>query len=261
MTNTSRVNRISLSELLTIRTPVDFSDFLINKAIQKYCSDYSDGLGDLLAICATEREAKNFRNYQFDSVTLSGLHDQADALRPLLESDSRLRYERQNGEALSYDDKSFDLVFCKSGLHHFSRPVLGLYEMLRVARRGVVFIEPYETFISKVFDSFGLRSVYERDERMNIDARDNYVFRWNKRLLEQLLNSYYLESGYELDISIAWMSNKINANKNALVRLFGTFGGTVFSFLPGCGGNQILCFIKPGTQLPPPPISIQELLD
>ena len=93
------------------------------------------------------------------------------------------------------------------------------------------------------------RSIAALDESMNIDARDNYVFRWDKRLLQQILNSYYLESGYELNITIAWMSNKINANSNAAVRLAGAMAGRAFSFLPGCGGNQIMCFIKPGKEL------------
>ena len=51
-------------------------------------------------------------------------------------------YALENAEALSFADASFDYVFCKESLHHFPRPWLALYEMLRVAGRGVFLIEP-----------------------------------------------------------------------------------------------------------------------
>ena len=52
------------------------------------------------------------------------------------------RYSRQNAEALGYEDGAFDYVLCKESWHHFPRPFKALYEMIRVARRGVVLIEP-----------------------------------------------------------------------------------------------------------------------
>lgn len=53
-------------------------------------------------------------------------------------------FSKQNAEALSFADRAFDFVLCKESYHHLPRPMLGLYEMLRVARRGVVLIEPHE---------------------------------------------------------------------------------------------------------------------
>lgn len=47
-----------------------------------------------------------------------------------------------NAENISLNDESFDVVFCKESYHHFSRPQLALYEMLRVAKEAVVIIEP-----------------------------------------------------------------------------------------------------------------------
>ncbi len=51
-------------------------------------------------------------------------------------------YRAENAERLSFADGSYDYVFCKEAFHHFPRPMIALYEMLRVARRGVVLIEP-----------------------------------------------------------------------------------------------------------------------
>lgn len=51
----------------------------------------------------------------------------------------------ENAEKLSFADESFDFAFCKEAFHHFPRPYLALYEMLRVARQGVFMVEPCDT--------------------------------------------------------------------------------------------------------------------
>jgi ubiquinone/menaquinone biosynthesis C-methylase UbiE len=54
-------------------------------------------------------------------------------------------YRVENAEALSFDDNQFDYVFCKESYHHFPRPMIALYEMLRVAQEGVLVVEPWDT--------------------------------------------------------------------------------------------------------------------
>lgn len=54
------------------------------------------------------------------------------------------KYSAENAEALHFADNSVDFVLCKESFHHFPRPALGFYEMLRIARRGIVLIEPIE---------------------------------------------------------------------------------------------------------------------
>jgi len=49
-----------------------------------------------------------------------------------------------NAEKIPLLDGDFDVVFTKESYHHFERPQLGLYEMIRVARRAVVLIEPHD---------------------------------------------------------------------------------------------------------------------
>ncbi|MDA0991782.1 MAG: class I SAM-dependent methyltransferase, partial [Verrucomicrobia bacterium] len=50
----------------------------------------------------------------------------------------------ENAESLSFADKAFDFVLCKEAYHHCPRPTVALYEMIRVARQGIVLIEPQE---------------------------------------------------------------------------------------------------------------------
>ena len=56
-------------------------------------------------------------------------------------------FRAENAEALSSNDNSVDIVFCKESFHHFPRPYIGLYEMLRVARKAVLLIEPRDYLI------------------------------------------------------------------------------------------------------------------
>ena len=49
-----------------------------------------------------------------------------------------------NAESISLPDKAFDYVLCKEALHHMPRPMLAVYEMLRVARFGVFLVEPQD---------------------------------------------------------------------------------------------------------------------
>lgn len=54
------------------------------------------------------------------------------------------KYAAQNAEAFDFPDNSVDFVLCKESLHHFPRPAVGFYEMLRIARKGIILIEPIE---------------------------------------------------------------------------------------------------------------------
>jgi hypothetical protein len=53
-------------------------------------------------------------------------------------------YAVENAEELTFKDDSFDVVFCKESYHHFPRPTMALYEMLRVSRKAVILIEPLD---------------------------------------------------------------------------------------------------------------------
>jgi SAM-dependent methyltransferase len=52
-----------------------------------------------------------------------------------------------NAEKINLPDNSFDFVVCKEALHHMPRPYMAIYEMLRVARKGLCFIEPNDPLI------------------------------------------------------------------------------------------------------------------
>jgi SAM-dependent methyltransferase len=85
-------------------------------------------------------------------------------------------YHVENCEKLSFSDKSFDYVFCKESFHHFPRPYKALYEMLRVARKGVFLIEPNDTI-------WGLKSI---DGRVSLSSK-RFIFNFILGIILRLL--------------------------------------------------------------------------
>jgi SAM-dependent methyltransferase len=96
-------------------------------------------------------------------------------------------YRRENAEKLSAEDGSFDMVFCKEAYHHFPRPPLALYEMLRVARTGVFMIEPMAN--ARPLDT--LKRVVKRmlrgETNLSYEPSGNYLYRLDLRELGQLM--------------------------------------------------------------------------
>ncbi len=88
-----------------------------------------------------------------------------------------------NAENLDIPDKSYDLVLVQNGLHHLPRPVLGLTEMIRVAKKAVMMIEPHAGIVANLLGM----------EWEDHGGAVNYVFRWNKLMFEQVVKSYILQ--------------------------------------------------------------------
>ncbi len=94
-----------------------------------------------------------------------------------------------NAEALDVPDDSYDLVLVRAGLHHLPRPVLGMNEMIRVASKAVLAIEPNEGVLAKL-----LGQEFEVEE-----GEINYVFRWTNELLEQVVKSQILQDPVHIE--------------------------------------------------------------
>lgn len=99
-------------------------------------------------------------------------------------------YSIENAESLSFGDGSFDYVFCKEALHHFPRPAIALYEMLRVARKGVILVEPNDRLRSLARRLVaGAHRLFGRGRHMDAAAYEdsgNYVFTISPREIEKV---------------------------------------------------------------------------
>jgi SAM-dependent methyltransferase len=102
-----------------------------------------------------------------------------------------------DSEQLPVADRSVDLVVVQDGLHHLRRPTIGFTEMLRVARRGVIMVEPHTGAVATAIGT---------QWEQGVTAPDivNYVFRWDRRLVEQVLRSYLLQERVALRPMRVW---------------------------------------------------------
>ena len=140
--------------------------------------------------------------------------DLAETLLAEAKAQGRIReYRKENAESLSFADASFDFVLCKESLHHFPQPMKALYEMLRVARRGVLLIEPCDhefpdtamTTISRLLKNVVKRALGKATNGHRFEDVGNYVYGISRREIEKValgaglpvvafrrLNDYYI---------------------------------------------------------------------
>jgi ubiquinone/menaquinone biosynthesis C-methylase UbiE len=125
------------------------------------------------------------------------------------------KFRKENAERLSCKDNTFDFVLCKESIHHFPRPYIGLYEMLRVARKGMVLIEPNDvshslTLLQMIywfFKTYG-KKILGIVEPSPYETVGNYIFRISREEMEKIalaldlpviifkgINDIYLENG------------------------------------------------------------------
>lgn len=88
-------------------------------------------------------------------------------------------------EMLPFDDNFFDYSFVAASLHHLPRPMLGLYELLRVAKYGIIAIEPNDSILTRAATSLGLAH--------KVENSGNYVFRFSKRDTVKIARSLFYD--------------------------------------------------------------------
>jgi hypothetical protein len=112
----------------------------------------------------------------FKDVLATDLDD--TVLRQTKENGQITNFSIENAEALSFADNSFDFILCKEALHHMSRPYAAIYEFFRVARYGVVVIEPQDPWVDWPCRMDVTSPHYE--------AVGNYVYQYSMRELEKI---------------------------------------------------------------------------
>ncbi len=127
------------------------------------------------------------------NVTASDIQDQT--LKEAFALGLIENYTVVDAEEIPFADDSFDYVFCKESLHHLPRPYLGLYEMLRCARKGVILIEPAGKQAKGFWGQLTL-AVYRcfKPRPIFFEASGNYVFEIRLDDIRQMLLALGLTS-------------------------------------------------------------------
>ena len=90
-------------------------------------------------------------------------------------------------EALPFGDCEIDCVIAKEAFHHWPRPMLGLYEMLRVAKKAVMLIEP-----SDVINGIPTPNLNEKIYTDEYEEVGNYKYQVSLReILKSAWSLYY----------------------------------------------------------------------
>ncbi len=102
-------------------------------------------------------------------------------------------YAAENAEKLSFGNSKFDYVLCKESYHHFPRPYAALYEMIRVAKKAIVIIEPQDPvskmplllLLTNLLSSKSrlLRKVWKN--RFSFEPVGNFVYKVSEREFEK----------------------------------------------------------------------------
>jgi len=100
------------------------------------------------------------------------------------------KYKKENAENLSFSDNEFDFVLCKESYHHFPRPMLALTEMFRVAKIGVILIEPRDYYIDRPLFNLANKFInlfkHKNGEHF-FEEVGNYVYTISERELEKFV--------------------------------------------------------------------------
>jgi len=159
----------------------------------------SDHLQDsILVACGTGGDAKILRSIGFTNVTITNLDkDRTDGIAPFT-------WKREDAEALSFPDGSFDWVLVDAGLHHCASPHKAFTEMYRVCRKGALVLEARDSLVMRLAVKLGLVPEWEQiavaltGAGLRAGPIPNYIYRWTEREVWKTLESAYPNHAHRL---------------------------------------------------------------
>ncbi len=162
-------------------------------------------------------------------------------------------WSHQDAEKLSYADGEFDWCIEHNGLHHCHSPHKALLEMCRVAKKGVVFFEPYDNLMTRIGVFFGVGQDFEHAAVYYNNCKyggvrntpiPNYIYRWTRQEIKKtvLCNHPYGPHRFEFvhKIRIPWVA--LRGRKNKLPLLMACAAWPFLAILSWIAPSQSNCF-------------------
>jgi ubiquinone/menaquinone biosynthesis C-methylase UbiE len=166
----------------------------------------------VLILCAGEGlEGTVFCDSGYKDVTVSDISEVGVA--EALKRDARLKGLVLNAECANLERNSFDIVIVQDGLHHLQNPVLGFTEMLRMATTAAIFLEPHDSLVGRT-----IGTKWEKNGQAI-----NYVFRWTKKLVEDVASSYLGPDSFQ-NLSFSFWHHNMVYHRLGKALGEGTFG-------------------------------------
>ncbi len=156
----------------------------------------------VLVVCGGPTDRTVLKRSGFRDVTVSNVDE-----RPHEQDVAPFEWSYQDAERITFPDESFDFCIVHSGLHHCRSPHRALLEMYRVARKGLLLIEPYDNLVTRL----GVRlNIGQRYEHAGVFLNDfqhggvagtpipNFVYRWSEQDIVKTISCYAPHAGHEI---------------------------------------------------------------
>ncbi len=240
----------------------------------KACNIYPNE--KLLVIGGSWQDVDLLARAGFKDITLSNFqsHLKKDASSDL---SAKVKLLALHAEHIDLPDGSFDCAFAHEVLHHCRSPHRALREMLRVARKHVVLLEPNDSLYART-DLAGASFPYELFSVVHHGHEaggvrgsciPNFIYRWNANEVRKTVSSYLAEQVFAVHACPYWdfnvdeeeLSMRRETRIHAITSIVGarTFIATLktlqiaFSAIPGLRrqGNKFFCCIEKSGELRP----------
>jgi ubiquinone/menaquinone biosynthesis C-methylase UbiE len=140
------------------------------------------------------------------------------------------KFDQANAENLQFADEQFDFVLCKEAFHHMRRPYMGIYEMMRVAKRAVVLIEPQDQWADFPPRAGKAAASYERV--------GNYVYSLSQREVQKISLGMNLPGYACKNMQDVYIQGCEFAKAEPTDPVFATMVNTVKALEQRCNQNQ-----------------------
>jgi SAM-dependent methyltransferase len=198
---------VSPGAALPKRSLTDRSQFL------SILSEYTQRVGvdinsTVLVIGGTQDDAAVLRRCGFSRITLSNLEEGADE-----DSVSGMALDAEN---IRLPDNSYDMVLVHAVLHHCRSPHRALCEILRVAKRRVVMMEPNDSAFMRLLCwlrfsfPFEIAAVVDNDYArggVRNSQIPNFIYRWSRHEVYKTASSFLAEYTFSLFAFPYWDFN------------------------------------------------------
>lgn len=129
-------------------------------------------------------------------------------------------FATQNAEKMNLADNAYDYILCSEVYHHFPRPYMAMYEMIRVAKKAVILKDsqdpisrmPLLLFVANIIDRLNpLNSWKLWKNRFSFEPVGNFVYKLSRREIEKFAMGLNLPAiaiyGYNNPYK-AWMEHE-----------------------------------------------------
>lgn len=166
----------------------------------------------VLVIGGNRQDAEFLLQAGFRDITLSNLNSELEE-EAYANLGFRVKLLTIDAEQIELLDGSFDFVFAHEVLHHCRSPHRALCEMLRVARRHVVLLEPNDSFLMRMLTRAGFSFPYEifsvvyhgyEAGGVRDSCIPNFIYRWSTNEVRKTVSSYLAEYMFSIHAYPYW---------------------------------------------------------